>query len=123
MGRTLRVVSLVVAVAAFSTQALAQQGNPGTGSSGVSGIQTVVLKGDPNETGVYTLMLRVPCAGAHDAFCKIATALPRKSRATCLESMNLSNGLSSLWVGHTGICPGLTVGLAQPRYGNKILRI
>jgi pimeloyl-ACP methyl ester carboxylesterase/uncharacterized RmlC-like cupin family protein len=37
-----------------------QQGNPGTGSSGVSGIQTVVLKGDPNETGVYTMMLRVP---------------------------------------------------------------
>ena len=32
----------------------------GTGSSGVSGIQTVVLKGDPNETGVYTIMLRVP---------------------------------------------------------------
>jgi pimeloyl-ACP methyl ester carboxylesterase/uncharacterized RmlC-like cupin family protein len=37
-----------------------QQGNPGTGSSGVSGIQTVVLKGNPNETGVYTIMLRVP---------------------------------------------------------------
>ena len=37
-----------------------QQGNPGTGSLGVSGIQTVVLKGDPNETGVYTIMLRVP---------------------------------------------------------------
>jgi hypothetical protein len=37
-----------------------QQGNPGTGSSGVSGIQTVVLKGDPNDTGVYTIMLRVP---------------------------------------------------------------
>ena len=37
-----------------------QQGNPGTGSSGVSGIQTVVLKGDPNEAGVYTIMLRVP---------------------------------------------------------------
>jgi len=37
-----------------------QHGNPGTGSSGVSGIQTVVLKGDPNETGVYTIMLRVP---------------------------------------------------------------
>jgi quercetin dioxygenase-like cupin family protein len=37
-----------------------QQGNPGTGSSGVSGIQTVVLKGDPNKTGVYTIMLRVP---------------------------------------------------------------
>jgi len=37
-----------------------QQGNPGTGSSGVKGIQTVVLKGDPNESGVYTIMLRVP---------------------------------------------------------------
>ena len=37
-----------------------QQGNPSTGSSGVSGIQTVVLKGDPNEAGVYTIMLRVP---------------------------------------------------------------
>ena len=36
------------------------QGNPGTGSSGVDGIQTVVLKGDPNESGVYTIMLRVP---------------------------------------------------------------
>ena len=37
-----------------------QQGNPGTGSSGVRGIQTVVLKGNPNESGVYTIMLRVP---------------------------------------------------------------
>jgi uncharacterized RmlC-like cupin family protein len=37
-----------------------QQGNPGTGSSGIGGIQTVVLKGDPNEAGVYTIMLRVP---------------------------------------------------------------
>ncbi len=36
------------------------QGNPGTGSSGVGGIQTVVLKGDPNESGVYTILLRVP---------------------------------------------------------------
>lgn len=37
-----------------------QRGNPGTGSSGVGGIQTVVLKGDPNQPGVYTIMLRVP---------------------------------------------------------------
>jgi pimeloyl-ACP methyl ester carboxylesterase/quercetin dioxygenase-like cupin family protein len=36
------------------------QGNPGTGSSGVAGIQTVVLKGDPDQAGVYTIMLRVP---------------------------------------------------------------
>lgn len=40
--------------------AFPQQGNPGTGSSGVGGIQTVVLKGDPNQAGVYTIMLRVP---------------------------------------------------------------
>jgi quercetin dioxygenase-like cupin family protein len=37
-----------------------QRANPGTGSSGVGGIQTVVLKGDPNAIGVYTIMLRVP---------------------------------------------------------------
>jgi uncharacterized RmlC-like cupin family protein len=37
-----------------------QHGNPGTGSSGVGGIETVVLKGDPNKAGVYTIMLRVP---------------------------------------------------------------
>jgi uncharacterized RmlC-like cupin family protein len=37
-----------------------QHGNPGTGSSGVSGIETIVLKGDPNRAGVYTIMLRVP---------------------------------------------------------------
>lgn len=36
------------------------QGNAGTGSSGVRAIQTAVLKGDPNETGIYTIMLRVP---------------------------------------------------------------
>jgi pimeloyl-ACP methyl ester carboxylesterase len=35
-------------------------GNPGTGSSGVSEIQTIVLKGDPNRSGLYTIMLRVP---------------------------------------------------------------
>ena len=35
-------------------------GNPGTGSSGVSEIRTVVLKGDPNKVGVYTIMLQVP---------------------------------------------------------------
>jgi pimeloyl-ACP methyl ester carboxylesterase/quercetin dioxygenase-like cupin family protein len=37
-----------------------QQGNPGTGSSGVGDIRTVVLKGDPDQAGVYTIMLRVP---------------------------------------------------------------
>jgi uncharacterized RmlC-like cupin family protein len=45
-----------------------QVGNPGTGSSGVGGIQTVVLKGNPDQAGVYTIMLRVPAhtrIGAH----------------------------------------------------------
>ena len=37
-----------------------QQSNPGTGSSGVAGIKTVVLKGDPNQAGMYTIMLQVP---------------------------------------------------------------
>jgi pimeloyl-ACP methyl ester carboxylesterase/quercetin dioxygenase-like cupin family protein len=37
-----------------------QHGNPGTGSSGIGGIETVVLKGDPDQPGVYTIMLRVP---------------------------------------------------------------
>ena len=32
----------------------------GAGTSGVSGIQTRVLKGDPNKTGVYTIQLTVP---------------------------------------------------------------
>jgi pimeloyl-ACP methyl ester carboxylesterase len=35
-------------------------GNPGTGSSGVAEIRTIVLKGDPDQRGVYTIMLRVP---------------------------------------------------------------
>jgi len=37
-----------------------QRGNPGIGSSGVGGIETVVLKGDPNQADVYTIMSRVP---------------------------------------------------------------
>jgi pimeloyl-ACP methyl ester carboxylesterase/uncharacterized RmlC-like cupin family protein len=37
-----------------------RKGNPGIGSSGVLGIETAVLKGDPDKVGVYTIMLRVP---------------------------------------------------------------
>jgi hypothetical protein len=36
------------------------EGAPGIGTSGVSGIRTVVLKGDPNRAGLYTIMLRIP---------------------------------------------------------------
>src|SRR5437870_1485438 len=32
----------------------------GAGTSGVSGIQTRVLKGDPNKAGLYTIQLTVP---------------------------------------------------------------
>jgi len=33
---------------------------PGAGTSGVSGIRTRVLKGDPNQAGLYTIQLEVP---------------------------------------------------------------
>jgi pimeloyl-ACP methyl ester carboxylesterase/quercetin dioxygenase-like cupin family protein len=55
-------------------------GNPGTGSSGVKGIQTLVLKGDPNQAGVYTIMLRVP------AHTKIAAHSHRDDRVATVIS-------------------------------------
>ena len=42
---------------------------PGRGTSGVAGIQTSVLKGDPTKPGLYTLLLRIPAhtrIAAHD---------------------------------------------------------
>ena len=57
-----------------------QQGNPGTGSSGVGGIQPVVLKGDPNKPGVYTIMLRVT------AHTKIAAHSHRDDRVATVIS-------------------------------------
>jgi pimeloyl-ACP methyl ester carboxylesterase/uncharacterized RmlC-like cupin family protein len=57
-----------------------QHGNPGTGSSGVGGIETVVLKGDPNQAGVYTIMLRVP------AHTKIAAHSHRDDRVATVVS-------------------------------------
>ena len=57
-----------------------QQGNPGTGSSGMAGIQTVVLKGDPDQAGVYTIMLRVP------AHTKIAAHSHRDDRVATVIS-------------------------------------
>jgi quercetin dioxygenase-like cupin family protein len=36
------------------------QGGPGAGSSGVAGIRTVVLAGDPTKAGLYTIRLSVP---------------------------------------------------------------
>jgi len=40
-------------------EALSQTG-PSAGTSGVSGIQTRVLKGDPTRSGLYTIQLLVP---------------------------------------------------------------
>jgi tagatose-1,6-bisphosphate aldolase non-catalytic subunit AgaZ/GatZ len=37
----------------------ASTGTALVGSSGVSGIQTVTLKGDPTKAGLYTILLRV----------------------------------------------------------------
>jgi pimeloyl-ACP methyl ester carboxylesterase len=37
-----------------------QAGGLGTGTSGVSGIRTAVLSGDPDRAGLYTIMLQVP---------------------------------------------------------------
>jgi quercetin dioxygenase-like cupin family protein len=33
---------------------------PAAGTAGVAGIQTVVLKGDPKQPGLYTLLARIP---------------------------------------------------------------
>ena len=57
-----------------------EHGNPGTGSSGVGGIETVVLKGDPDKAGVYTIMLRVP------AHTKIAAHSHRDDRVATVIS-------------------------------------
>jgi pimeloyl-ACP methyl ester carboxylesterase len=59
---------------------LPQQSNPGTGTSGIGGIQTVVLKGDPNKPGVYTIMLLVP------AHTKIAAHSHRDDRVATVIS-------------------------------------
>jgi pimeloyl-ACP methyl ester carboxylesterase/uncharacterized RmlC-like cupin family protein len=57
-----------------------QRGNPGTGSSGIGGIQTVVLKGNPDQAGVYTIMLRIP------AHTKIAAHSHRDDRVATVIS-------------------------------------
>src|SRR5690349_2508349 len=35
-------------------------GVAGAGTSGLAGIRTIVLKGDPTKPGLYTILLRVP---------------------------------------------------------------
>jgi quercetin dioxygenase-like cupin family protein len=51
----------------------------GAGTSGVTGIQTIVLKGDPTRPGLYTILLRVPAhtkiAAHHHPDDRIATVV------------------------------------------------
>ena len=51
----------------------------GAGTSGVTGIQTIVLKGDPTMHGLYTILLRVPAhtriAAHHHPDDRIATVV------------------------------------------------
>lgn len=54
-------------------------GGAGTGTSGVAGIQTIVLKGDPAKPGLYTILLRVPAhtriAAHHHPDDRVATVV------------------------------------------------
>jgi len=69
------VLALGVAALAVSVTVLAQgsgkrltpaeisalaAGGPGTGTSGVAGIRTTILSGDPSAAGLYTIRLSVP---------------------------------------------------------------
>ena len=76
----------------------------GAGTSGVTGIQTIVLKGDPTKHGLYTILLRVPAhtkiAAHHHPDDRIATVVSgtwyfgygcqvRRSAATCAAARQL----------------------------------
>jgi uncharacterized RmlC-like cupin family protein len=56
------------------------KGGAGAGTSGVSGIQTTVLFGDPTASGPYTIALRVP------AHTRIAAHTHRDDRAAVVVS-------------------------------------
>ena len=77
-------VFVVVAGVAVSSQSGEQRLTPaevkwpaaaagGAGTSGVSGIQTVVLKGDPTKAGLYTLLLRGPKRSVSRPRCAITS--------------------------------------------------
>src|SRR5258707_7044698 len=55
-------------------------GGAGTGTSGVSGIRTTVLQGEPSKPGIYTIRLSVP------ANTRIAAHTHRDSRAAIVIS-------------------------------------
>jgi uncharacterized RmlC-like cupin family protein len=57
-----------------------QFGNPGSGSPGIGGIEAVVLKGNPDQASLYTIMLRVP------AHTRIASHSHRDDRVATVVS-------------------------------------
>ena len=65
------------------------QGGPGAGSSGVAGIRTVVLAGDPTKPGLYTIRLSVP------AHTKIQAHRHRDDRSATVVSGTWSLGYGS----------------------------
>jgi len=58
------------------------KGGAGAGTSGVSGIQTTILSGDPTASGPYTIAIRVP------AHTKIAAHTHRDDRSGVVVSGN-----------------------------------
>jgi hypothetical protein len=60
--------------------AVKSAGGPGAGTSGVTGIQTIILLGDPTQPGPYSIELKIP------ANTKIAAHTHRDNRAAVVVS-------------------------------------
>src|SRR5207302_8448901 len=102
------------------------RGNPGTGSSGISGIETVVLKGDPDKAGVYTIMLRVPAhtriaAHSHQDD-RVATVISGTWHIGYGDSFNAS-GLKALPAGSFYTEPADRAHFAETRDTDVVVQI
>ncbi len=117
-------------------------GGAGAGTSGVTGIRTIVLKGDPTKPGLYTILLRVPAhtriAAHHHPDDRIATVIfgtwnfgyGSKFDATKLRALPpgsfyteppnedhfAQTGDSAVMVQISGIGPTGTIYVADPRH-------
>jgi quercetin dioxygenase-like cupin family protein len=60
--------------------AMTAKAGPGAGTSGVAGIQSIVLSGDPTRAGPYTIQIRVP------AHTRIAAHSHRDDRSAVVVS-------------------------------------
>jgi hypothetical protein len=99
---------------------------PGTGTSGVSGIRTAVLKGDPNRAGLYTIMLRIPAhtrIAAHEHMDdRVATVVSGTWYIGYGDSFN-SAALKALPVGSFYTEPSHRSHFAETRDGDVIVQI